>query len=85
MGKNVIIIGGTSGIGLATAHYLKQQGYKVFIGGRSKPKVLNDLIYKKIDVTNEKSIKFFFNSLPKIDSLVYCAGVVIKKKQCYKI
>ena len=36
MSKNVIIIGGTSGVGLNTALYLKDLGYKVLIGKRIK-------------------------------------------------
>jgi NAD(P)-dependent dehydrogenase (short-subunit alcohol dehydrogenase family) len=38
MKKGAVIIGGTSGIGLETALYLKKCGYKVLIGGRSKSK-----------------------------------------------
>lgn len=76
------IIGGTSGIGLETAIYLKKEGYSVVIGGRSKNKEILDIPYKFIDVTIEESIKEFFHTLKieKLDSLVYSAGITTPKK-----
>ncbi len=35
-GKKVVIIGGTSGMGLATAHMLLDGGARVLVTGRSK-------------------------------------------------
>ena len=64
--KRVVIVGGTSGIGLETGRYLKKCGYDVLIGGRSKIKDQTNLSYKHIDVTKESSIKnFFFIYSPK--------------------
>ena len=83
MNKNVVIIGGTSGIGLHAAQYLRDSGYDVLVGGRRKP-VKNEtgIIYSQIDVTSESSIKDFFYSIPfkKIDSFVYSAGITTAKK-----
>ena len=42
MAKNIAIIGGTSGIGLATIHQLKSQGYHLHVASRS-PEKLSDL------------------------------------------
>jgi len=35
VGKKVVVIGGTSGMGLATAHYLLGEGARVLVTGRS--------------------------------------------------
>ena len=82
MTLNTAIIGGTSGIGLDTALYLKKQDYSVVIGGRSKNKEILDIPYKFIDVTIEDSIKEFFFSFPMdtLDSLVFSAGITTPKK-----
>jgi len=82
MAKNVIIIGGTSGIGLDTAIYLRDLGYKVVIGSRNKIEEITGIDYVKIDVTDELSIKQFFNAIPfkKIDSVIYSTGIASTKK-----
>ena len=82
MSKNVVIIGGTSGIGLHTARYLKDLGYKVLIGSRNNIKETIGIDYLKIDVTDESSIEQFFNSIPfkSIDSIVYSAGITTPQK-----
>ena len=64
MSKNVVIIGGTSGIGLDTALYLKSRGYSVLVGSRNNIKEDAAVDYLKIDVTDELSIAHFFNSIP---------------------
>ena len=85
MNKNAIIIGGTSGIGLHTARYLRDAGYKVLIGGRNAPEDESGIDYLKIDVTNESSIEQFFRSIPfqHIDSMIYAAGITTIKKRLW--
>jgi len=79
----IIIIGGTSGIGLETGKYLKSKGHKILIGGRNRPKHKN-LTYKYIDVSNEFSIKNFFKGIKKIDGLIYAVGITSPKKSIKK-
>jgi NAD(P)-dependent dehydrogenase (short-subunit alcohol dehydrogenase family) len=81
MSKNVVIIGGTSGIGLHTAKYLRKNGYEVLVAGR-KPLKAEGINYLQIDVTDESSIKQFFNSIPfkNIDSIIYSAGITTPQK-----
>ena len=82
MSKNVVIIGGTSGIGLDTALYLKSRGYSVLVGSRNNIKENAAVDYLKIDVTDELSIGHFFNSIPfkSIDSIIYSAGITMPQK-----
>ena len=82
MSKNAIIIGGTSGIGLDTARYLRDSGYNVLVGARTPLKNETGIIYSQIDVTSESSIEGFFSSLPfqHIDSIIYSAGTTTGKK-----
>ena len=82
MSKNVIIIGGTSGIGLHTARYLENLGYKVLIGSRNNVESSSGFDYLEIDVTDESSIKHFFNSIPfkNIDAIIYSAGITTSQK-----
>jgi len=82
MSKNIVIIGGTSGIGLHTALYLKSLGYKVLVGSRNNIEEAVGVDYLKVDVTDESSIQNFFNSIPfkSIDSIIYSAGVTTPQK-----
>ena len=82
MSKNVVIIGGTSGIGLDTALYLKSRGYSVLVGSRNDIKQDAGVAYLNIDVTDELSIEHFFNSIPfqSIDSIIYSAGITTPQK-----
>jgi len=77
-----IIVGGTSGIGLETAHYLNTHGYNVIVGARTPIDDKDGVKFLPIDVTDEASIKNFFSSLPfdEIDSIIYAAGTTTPKK-----
>ena len=82
MSLNSVVIGGTSGVGLATARYLNEQGYAVIIGGRSKYEKEREIVSEYIDVTKEDSVKQFFSSINvnALNSLIYSAGVTIERK-----
>lgn len=75
----IIVIGGTSGIGLATAEYLQDQGYKTLVCGRNQPKVLN-LDFYSLDILDEQAIETFFSQFDSIEGLVYSAGITLAKK-----
>ncbi|WP_428738521.1 SDR family NAD(P)-dependent oxidoreductase [Sulfurimonas sp.] len=76
----IVIIGGTSGIGLQTAQYLKAQNKDVLVGGRHTIK--DDIDYKFLDVTDEASIKAFFEAIASspIEALIYSVGITIGQK-----
>ena len=71
-----LIIGGSSGLGLALAKRLAAGGYEVHITGRKNPKVgrltFHALNLSGVDLSQklEKLVK----SLPKIDLLIHAAG-----------
>jgi NADP-dependent 3-hydroxy acid dehydrogenase YdfG len=89
--NTVILAGGTSGIGLATAKILLECGHKVIIGGRRVFPPANDQRLLKsieeknlrvidLDVTEQSSVNHFFASIEaafsKVDVLIYFSGVM---------
>lgn len=80
--RHVVIFGGSSGIGLATAIALKANGANVTIVGRSHEKLLAaaDQIGGArcaiADIADRKSIEAVFDEMTQIDHLVITAGGV---------
>ena len=83
MNDLVLIIGGTSGIGLETANYLLNKDYEVIICGRReiKSKDLNSI---RVNVKSDESVKELFekvkNNFGDINGLVFSAGITTPKK-----
>lgn len=82
-GKEVVIIGGTSGIGLATAKAAIAAGAEVVIASRSAQKlatakadVSGNIDARTIDLMAESSIQDFFQKIGQIDHLIISAGSV---------
>ena len=84
--KVIAISGGTSGIGLAVARILVNQGARVALGGRSNEKgmaALEELgalaTFTSVDVRDEKSsfawLDQVFSSEGRLDGLVNSAGI----------
>jgi len=80
--NNIIVIGGTSGLGHEVGLKLLDKGYEVTLAGRNKPKTLKSARYKFIDVTDETCVKKFFQDkeITSIDGIIYSAGISSKKK-----
>lgn len=71
-GKNIVIIGGSKGIGLSTASLLLAQGANVTIASRTQPD-LAGVNYIPLDVTSDEPI----TGLPEvIHGLVYAPGTI---------
>jgi NAD(P)-dependent dehydrogenase (short-subunit alcohol dehydrogenase family) len=76
-GSRVLVLGGTSGIGLATAQQAAAQGAKVTVASRSGDKV-NAAVAKigsgatgePLDTTNDAALEAFFSSHPEWDHIV---------------
>jgi len=74
--KTVLITGASSGMGRVTAHYLAQQGFRVYAGSRTPEKLqdIQGVIAIKLDITNPKNINEVIGSIDKIDVLINNAG-----------
>lgn len=81
--KTILITGSSRGIGAATARLANRLGYKVILHGRHKTSNLENLAnelettFTTFDVSNEKEVSAAINSLPAIDILINCAGIVV--------
>jgi NAD(P)-dependent dehydrogenase (short-subunit alcohol dehydrogenase family) len=80
-GKRVVVLGGSSGIGLATAQVAAQSDASVVIASSRKARVDAALATlpagaegHALDLTNEPSVKSFFGALGPFDHLVFTAG-----------
>lgn len=80
-GKRVIIMGGSSGIGLAIARLAASEGAAVIIVSSSKQRVDDALSQLPpgsegygVDLSAEDNIRQFFNQIGRFDHLVYTAG-----------
>ena len=76
--NNYILIGGTSGIGLATADYLRNLGENVIVGSRhDNEESPHD--YFQVDETSIKAINLFYiyvkQKLKRLNGLVYSVGI----------
>lgn len=78
--KKVLITGGATGIGKATALLFKQKGYDVFITyNQSKPD-FDGVTKIKCNLENENEIVELFNQIGNIDALVNNAGISLIKQ-----
>ncbi len=77
--KKVVVVGGSSGIGLATAEMAKQEGADVIIASRNAAKL--DAVAEKLnvvaipaDVTNDQSVVDLFRRAGPVDHVVVTAA-----------
>ena len=78
-GKKVVLVGGSSGIGLATAELAKAEGAEVIIASRNadKLKAATDRLGVKgivADVTNDESVVNLFKTCGPVDHVVVTAA-----------
>ena len=80
--KKIVIIGGSSGIGLATAKAASAKGANVVIASRSQEKLENasaeigsNCIVFPLDFSLEESVKTFFDQCGQFDHLVTTAMI----------
>jgi 3-oxoacyl-[acyl-carrier protein] reductase len=76
-GKNILIVGASSGIGLATAQQLAAAGATLFTASRSLPTELAALGTTHITYDATQPVGTAFDSLPDVlHGLVYCPGSI---------
>jgi NAD(P)-dependent dehydrogenase (short-subunit alcohol dehydrogenase family) len=80
-GKRVVILGGTAGIGFATARAAAGEGAQVVVASSSKTRVDQALAGLpagtegyRVDLTSADAIRSFFAERGEFDHLVYTAG-----------
>ncbi|AWS47961.1 SDR family oxidoreductase [Streptosporangium sp. 'caverna'] len=80
-GKRVVIIGGTSGLGFATAKAVAAEGASVVVASRSRGGVDRAVSTLPagteghvVDITDGDGVRSFFDRLGAFDHLVYTAG-----------
>lgn len=78
-GKTVVVIGGSSGIGLATAELAKKEGAEIIIASRSAAKLHPVAERLKVtaiptDVTSDQSVSELFRRIGPIDHVVLTAA-----------
>ncbi|WP_434657600.1 SDR family oxidoreductase [Pseudomonas sp. R3-56] len=85
-GKNIVVFGGTSGIGLAAATQAKARGAKVIVLGidpqRAEQAAQTHEFdgWRSADITQPEQIRAALADIPKVDHLVLLAGTFVAGK-----
>ncbi len=85
-GKVLVVTGGASGLGAATATYLVEKGAKVILvdmnqalGQALQSQLGENAKFVQLDVTDETTVQQFFNDLEQdygqLNGLINCAGI----------
>ena len=81
-GAQVVVVGGSSGIGLATAALARQHGAHVTIAGRSADRLrqaqqaLGDVRTVAADIASEAAVQGLFAGLDRVDHVLVSAGTL---------
>jgi NAD(P)-dependent dehydrogenase (short-subunit alcohol dehydrogenase family) len=83
--KRIIVLGGTSGIGLAVAEAAAADGARVLVASSDDARVKRALTTlpavaegRALDLSNAAAIEAFFDAIGPFDHLVYTAGEALK-------
>jgi|SRR5581483_9673081 len=86
--SQIVILGGSTGIGLATAKAAKAEGARVIVTGRSAEKLqqAKDELGAAartvvLDVADEAGTRQFFQDLPRVDHVFITAGTLVSDKR----
>src|SRR5260370_18174384 len=80
-GKRIVVLGGSSGIGLAVAQQVVAQGARAIIASSNADRVQQAVTTldgkaegHTLDLSNERDIQNFFHNIGDFDHLVFTAG-----------
>jgi NAD(P)-dependent dehydrogenase (short-subunit alcohol dehydrogenase family) len=75
-GKRVVVVGGTSGMGLGAARAAKDAGAEVIVAGRRPPSERTDarFTHETVDVTDERTVANLFARVGALDHLLITAA-----------
>ncbi|MBL6749788.1 MAG: SDR family oxidoreductase [Nevskia sp.] len=88
-GKNVLVVGGSSGIGNGIAHAFRARGAKVYVWGTRpsakdydgvKGSDLKGLEYAQVNVSEQAAVEAWQPPFEKLDVLVLAQGIVLYKR-----
>jgi len=87
-GKRIVLLGGTAGIGLATAAAAAREGAVVVVASSTQERVARAVADLPkgtegytIDLSNEEQIRDFFERIDDFDHLVFTAGEAIQANE----
>ena len=76
-GRRVVVVGGTSGMGLATVRAAAAQGAEVVAAGRrpvAGREPIEGVVQARVDVTDEASVRALFDGIGRVDHLFVSAS-----------
>ena len=87
-GKRIVVLGGTSGIGFATAAMVAREGAALVVASsrresvdRAVARLPNGTEGYTIDLSNEEHVRDFFNHIGACDHLVFTAGDMVQRSE----
>ena len=88
--KQALITGGARGIGFGIAEAMLQAGYAVVVTGLTEEEVAavpkrDRLKAVALDVTNDAQVSDCVASLPRLDALINCAGMILREGKEFTI
>ena len=90
-GKRIVVLGGTSGMGFATAAMAAREGAAVVVASSRRESVDRAVARlpkgtegHTIDLSNEEHVRDFFNSIGAFDHLVFTAGDMMQMSEVSK-
>lgn len=84
--KQVLVTGGTQGIGAGIARSLAKDGWSVIAASVSQKELDNfvpqdGISVRHLDVTDQASVDAVFGDLTRLDALVNCAGILLRGEE----